>query len=318
MLKKTLILLVWVSAYVNADTVEETLQTVNIMQVSSGKLTSYQNFPSRFVKARNVHVWTPDGFSSEKKYDVLYVHDGQNQFDSNTTWNHQEWAIDEVAGELINNNKVRPFIVVAIDNTGELRWPEYMPQKAISYLDKSKVTTDDEIFQVKFLADNYLKFLVTELKPYIDSHYSVNTKAENTFLMGSSMGGLISMYAVSEYPEIFSGAACLSTHWLGVMPDSSLPMSEALISYVENHLPKADKHRFYFDHGTVDIDAYYPPLQKQVDKLMQAKGYDQSNWQSHIFEGANHSENSWRKRLHIPLQFLFAKEATLVTLNKHN
>ena len=310
MLNKALCFLVLISLTALADAKEKSIETIKLMQVVSGELTSYQNFPSQFIKPRNIHVWTPDSYSAEKQYDVLYVHDGQNQFDSKTTWNQQEWGIDDVAGELINSDKVRPFIVVAIDNGGDLRWQEYMPKKAIDYLDRTRIAQDDGIFQVDYLADKYLKFLVTELKPFIDRQYAVNTRAENTFLMGSSMGGLISMYAVSEYPEVFAGAACISTHWLGVMPDSTLPMSKALIKYVDHHLPKAGNHSFYFDHGTVDIDSYYPPLQKQVDQLMKLKGYSQSNWQTQVFEGENHSENAWQKRLHIPLQFLFANKSS--------
>lgn len=156
-------------------------------------------------------------------------------------------------------------------------------------------------------SDNYLKFIVNELKPYIDSHYSTLPDRANTFVMGSSMGGLISMYAISEYPEIFGGAACLSTHWPGVTPDKGDIASAGFMQYMEKKLPSPDTHRMYFDIGTATLDQYYPPYQKQADEIMRKKGFDKSNWMSKVFEGESHTEIAWNKRLHIPLTFLFGK-----------
>lgn len=281
-------------------------------QVSQGSLQRLENFPSKLVPPRHIDIWLPAGFSPATKYAVLYMHDGQMLFDGNSTWNKQEWRVDETAQALINSGKVRPFIVVGVHNADQNRHAEYFPQRPFQSLPaatQQKLYQADrqpgqKLFQRKVYSDAYLKFLVTELKPYIDSHFPVLTDSANTFVMGSSMGGLISMYAISEYPQVFGGAACLSTHWPGIFPDKENPVPAAFLSYMQNHLPKTSQHQVYFDHGDQTLDAHYPPLQRQVDQLMQQLHYPPALWQSRFFPGADHSEQAWAKRLDIPLQFL--------------
>jgi enterochelin esterase-like enzyme len=153
-------------------------------------------------------------------------------------------------------------------------------------------------------ADNYLKFIVQELKPYIDSHFSVQSDHKNTFIAGSSMGGLISWYALCEYPNIFGGAACLSTHWPGSFTVKNNPVPSALLRYLEAHLPPAGDHLLYFDCGDQTLDGLYPDIQRKVDILMAAKGYDTDNWNTRYFPGEGHSERAWSKRFFLPLIFL--------------
>lgn len=274
------------------------------MQVSSGKLDVYAEFTSKYVNTRTVRVWLPNGYSRKKKYAVLYMHDGQMLFDAKVSWNKQEWQVDEVASRLMQQNKTRPFIVVGIDNGGALRHNEYFPEKAMTYIPLNKNNKNHPFLAHDLRADNYLTFLVKELKPYIDKNYSVYSDKANTFVMGSSMGGLISMYAISEYPDTFGGAACISTHWPGINPEESFPVAEGFYRYMKEHLPLPNDHKLYFDHGTETLDKFYPPLQAEVDKIIKAKGYTEKNWQSLSFEGANHSEESWASRLDVPLLFL--------------
>jgi enterochelin esterase-like enzyme len=126
--------------------------------------------------------------------------------------------------------------------------------------------------------------------------------------MGSSMGGLISIYAISEYPDVFGGAACLSTHWPGIFSLHDNPIPEAFYAYLDEHLPNPKTHKIYFDFGTETLDAMYAPLQAKVDTIMRDKGYSAANWKTMRFEGAAHTESAWQNRLHIPLQFLFEKK----------
>ncbi|MEO0687125.1 MAG: esterase-like activity of phytase family protein, partial [Cyanobacteria bacterium J06649_11] len=107
------------------------------------------------------------------------------------------------------------------------------------YVDGSPVVTTLAGLDFVLNGDNYLKFIVEELKPIIDKKYAVHTDRSHTFVMGSSMGGLMSMYAISEYPNIFGGAACISTHWVGAMPMDNNPFPEAIFSYMESNFPKA-------------------------------------------------------------------------------
>ncbi len=159
----------------------------------------------------------------------------------------------------------------------------------------------------KFNGDNYLKFIVEELKPEIDNAYSVFTDKENTFVMGSSMGGLMSMYAISEYPNVFGGAACVSTHWVGAAPREDNPLPEGIFKYMEANLPKAGSHKLYFDYGNKTLDQHYPQYASRVDEILKAKGYSETNSKNLFFEGTDHSESSWNKRLDQPLTFLLGK-----------
>lgn len=284
-------------------------------KVTSGTIQRFEKFKSQFIEGRNVEVWLPDGYSKDEKYAVLYMHDGQMLFDAESTWNKQAWEVDEVAGKLISENKARKFIVVGIWNIPEKRHPEYFPQKpyeSLTQIQKDTITAQlqkagriKEVF--KPYSDLYLKFLVTELKPFIDKTFSTKKDAANTFISGSSMGGLISLYAICEYPKVFGGAACISTHWPGTFSSIKNPIPNAFIRYLKNNLPNPKTHKIYFDCGDQTLDALYKPLQEKVDAVMAAKGFTEKNWVTKFFPGENHSEASWQKRLDIPLEFLLKK-----------
>lgn len=290
-------------------------QTNQLPKVAAGRIVRIENFPSRYVEARNVDVWLPEGYSSKKKYPVLYMHDGQMLFDSAINWNHQEWQVDETVGKLIKEKKVRPFIVVAIFNTGTKRHCDYFPQKPFETFTpqrqdsiyKANRTNGNSIFSGKIHSDDYLKFIVNELKPFIDSAYSTLKNKQHTFIAGSSMGGLISMYAICEYPNVFGGAACLSTHWPGIFTLENNPIPDSFLSYLKNNLPSPKKHKLYFDHGTKTLDAMYDQFQKRADQIITDGGYTSANFMTKVFGGDDHSEKAWAKRFDIPLQFLLKK-----------
>ncbi len=287
-----------------------------IPNVSTGHIVRLDNFPSRFVPARNIDIWLPDRYDPGQKYAVVYMHDGQMLFDSTMTWNRQEWGVDEIAGRLIAENRIRPCIIVGIWNGGAARHSEYFPQKPFyslpepyrdSLIDFAKRNEITPLFSGEVQSDHYLKFMVSELKPYIDSAFSTHSNRENTFIAGSSMGGLISLYAICEYPRVFGGAACLSTHWTGIFTSENNPVPEAFTDYVKKNLPSPKNHKIYFDHGTETIDSMYEPFQLQVDETMRKKGYTDRNWKTLKFEGEDHSERAWNKRLDIPLVFLLGR-----------
>jgi enterochelin esterase-like enzyme len=123
--------------------------------------------------------------------------------------------------------------------------------------------------------------------------------------MGSSMGGLMSMYAMTEYPDVFGSASCISTHWPGATPQPNNPYAEAIFTYMETNLPSSENHRIYFDFGNKTLDQYYPQYAPRVDAILKAKGYTDANSKNLFFEGTDHSETSWNKRLDQPLVFLF-------------
>jgi len=291
------------------------LTHAQLPKVVAGSIKRIENFASHYVNARNIDVWLPEDYNDNKKYAVLYMQDGQGLYDADITWNHQSWEVDDVMTKLVREHKIKDVIVVGIWNGQSLRHSEYFPQKPfenLTTIEKDSINAQLQrasrskgAFQP--ISDNYLKFLVTELKPFIDKNYSTYTNKENTFIAGSSMGALISMYAICEYPDIFGGAACLSTHWPGSFTVDNNPVPNAFSNYIKDNLPNPKHHKIYFDYGDQTLDALYPPLQHNVDIVMKNKGYSKKNWMTQFFPGANHSELSWNKRLDIPIVFLLSK-----------
>jgi predicted alpha/beta superfamily hydrolase len=267
---------------------------------ATGSIVRHETFASRLVAPRNVDVWLPPDYATDPavRYPVIYMHDGENLFDASDAKFGVEWGIDEVMTGLVAAGEVRPAIIVGIWSLGAGRYAEYMPQKAAPPGEIDfRVPSKPVLTGRQLVSDQYLDFLVTELKPFIDSTYRTLPGRDDTFVMGSSMGGLISAYAVAEFPGVFGAAACVSTHW---------PAGDGVvIDYLADHLPDPASHRFYFDFGTATLDALYEPYQRRMDEVMRQAGYTEGeNWLTLKFDGAEHNETSWRRRAHLPLTFL--------------
>lgn len=258
----------------------------------------YSPFPSANIPPRRVDVWLPPGGSPAAPCPVLYMHDGQNLFDPALAYGGVTWGVAEALTRLIAEELVPPMIVVGIWNNGDGRWQEYLPQRPFAHNTPIQLLPQDEPkLSGPIHSDAYLRFLTNELKPFIDATYPTQPDRAHTYLMGSSMGGLISLYGLCEYPHIFGSAACLSTHW---------PAGNgAVIGYMQQHLPPPGVHKLYFDYGTETLDATYEPYQQQADAVMAQAGYTAGqDWLTRKFPGADHSEQAWQARVHIPLQFL--------------
>lgn len=272
----------------------------------------HNNFESTFVAPRNIEVWLPKEYQEQttRRFPVLYMHDGQNVFNAATSYGGVAWEADSTAAAMIADGRIEPIIIVAIWNSPK-RFQEYCPEKPISQAPadvQEFMNSMRKDYQKELIADEYLKFIVKELKPFIDNNYRTHKDAHNTSICGSSMGGLISMYAIAEYPKVFGQAACVSTHWpLGYNNDNPA-VSGVLKNYLNKNLPSPATHRIYFDHGTATLDALYEVHQNDVDAIMVEHGYREGvNWVTRKFEGAIHSESAWRDRFDIILSFLYAK-----------
>ena len=277
-----------------------------VPQVSTGRLEFYPEFQSKHITPRNVTVWLPEGYQVGEPCDVLYMHDGQMLFDATTTWNHQEWQVDEVMGRLIAEGKVRRCIVVGVDNTRN-RLNDYFPSRCYEKVPEGEREGVD-VSQYK--GDEYLRFLVEEVKPFIDNRYKPLTTRDHTFVMGSSMGGLISLYALCNYPEVFGGAACMSTHLSLNFFDPKFKSelwAEGLRDYVKEHLPSANSALLYMDGGTVELDDTYRPYQNKLNAVISGLGWDSAHFVYYLFEGHKHMETYWAERLDQPFVFLLKK-----------
>lgn len=276
--------------------------------VASGRVVRMQE-KSRFVPPHTVDVWLPPGYPAQAPYAVLYMFDGQMLFDATQTWNHQSWRAADTATKLIREGRTRPFIIVGIWNAGDRRESEYYPQKvwrSLARVQRERARAMDLKLPTEPYSDAYLRFLVKELKPRIDERFRVAGDAADTAVMGSSMGGLMAMYAISEYPRVFGAAGCLSTHWPGtaLKPRAGNPSPDAFVAYLRAHAPAPAGHRVYFDHGTATLDAMYAPTQQRVDSLFRARGYTEADFHSLVSPGAAHTEAAWAARLDRPMTFL--------------
>ena len=297
---------------------------MSVAPAGGGRFVDYDDFQSALVAPRRVRVWLPPEYDqSRQSFAVLYMQDGQNLFHPPSPMAKGAWEVDRHLLALRRANAIRPTIVVAVWNTGGNRAREYGPQAPIESLPtalRRTVVPNGSTGDTAPLADAYARFLATELKPFIDAQYRTRPGRDDSFVMGSSMGGLISLYTLSAYPGVFGAAGCLSTHWVittnyaafseqfapGASGDPRVEqMAAAYRDWLRAHLPAAGRHRLYFDHGTQGLDGLYGPLQQKVDVLVAAKGYRPDiDWTTRVFPGAPHDESAWRERLAIPLTFL--------------
>ena len=237
----------------------------------------------------------------ERRYPVIYMHDGQNLFDPSTSFGGVDWGVDETMTRMIEAGELRPAIVVGIWNTPKRR-EEYMPQRAVTGPVPMNIVGAADLVPGDIVSDRYVEFLVQELKPYIDANYRTLPGRADTIVMGSSMGGLVSQYAMSRYPEVYGAAGCVSTHW----PAGN---GIALDDFAAN-LPDPATHRYWFDYGTETLDSTYEPYQLRADQILRAGGYVEGvNWVTRKYPGAEHSEKSWRLRVAEPLEFLLGRPA---------
>ena len=152
-------------------------QKKSALTVSYGMVQRIHDCNSKYLPNRTVDVWLPDDFRRDNDYKVLYMHDGQMLFDTSITWNKQEWGVDETIGKLLNEGKIHNTIVVGIHNGDDSRRSEYWPQKPFQSLDstyQNYLLNDAErskgvplFFNKQVSSDNYLKYIVEELKPFI-------------------------------------------------------------------------------------------------------------------------------------------------------
>ncbi len=276
-----------------------------------GRIERLENFASRHVAARHIDVWLPANFSTTKRYQVLYMHDGQNIVDGRFNMTKNSWQADVAITRLVEAGRIKDTIIVGIWNHAPERYAEYFPEKVLA-LASERVRREYvvEASNGTSRADAYLRFIVEELKPAIDRKYPTRPGPEHTFVIGSSMGGLIAIYAMCEYPQVFGGAAGLSTHWVGKpsswgverVRNAALPL--AAMTYLSQKLPAPETHRLYTDRGDDWLDSLYAPAHRFVGEVLRERSYTASNAMTRVFDGAGHSEADWAARLEVPLLFL--------------
>lgn len=245
---------------------------------------------------REVDIWLPPGYDDpSRRFPVLYMHDGQNLFDAADSDSGKAWRVDEVVTRLAAEGRAREAIVVGVWSSARRR-QDYMPSAPV----RNGNGGAPGVPSGRLRSDAYVDFLVGELKPSIDAQYRTLAGRGDTFVVGSSMGALVSLYATACHPDVFGGVGALSTHW---------PAGDGVvIDWLADHLPDPSTHRLYFDHGTRTLDADYAPYQSRMDAALRRHGYvDGDNWMSRVFAGDRHDEDAWHDRLPGALEFLLGR-----------
>lgn len=276
---------------------------------SPSEIRRHDKFTSVYVGPRSLDVYLPPGYSSDRgrDYPVLYMQDGQYMFYGDSMGWSQAWGIDSLMDTLIAAGRIAPAIVVGVGNT-ERRTLEYMPRKGVDHFPDSTRDYFTGIYTAPE-SDQYLKFLVEEVKPFIDSVYRTKPDPANTFIAGSAMGGLITIYAITEYPEIFGGAACLAVHWpLGPI-DRYPDAARAMVDVLGANLPDPATHRIYFDYWIQQEVSITEPYQNRMDQHMGARGYQQpANWETVMLDAPEIKMEYWKNELYRPLEFLLGRK----------
>lgn len=253
-------------------------------------------------KSRNIKIMLPGTYSSgTASYPVLYMHDGQNIFAPGGTYG--SWDVEVAYQELADAYKINEIIIVGMDNTDD-RMSEYTDTVDSTYGGGN--------------GDNYIKMIKYELIPHINSKYRTKTGPENTAIMGSSLGGLISFYAGWNYSDTFGMAGCVSSSfWWD---------DQNLLKSIVNYSGAKKNVKFWVDagnaegddttdtgspnwvanNGATDMaeDAYY-----MANRLVELGWVNESDVMLDIDYNGGHNEAAWRGRVHKPLLFFFKKSA---------
>lgn len=231
-------------------------------------------------KERIIYVYLPENYKdSMQRYPVLYMQDGQNLFDQSRSYSG-EWEVDETLDRLGLANEL-DLIVVGIDHGGQERIDEYSPWALNGHPSKLQ-------------GDAYIKFIVQNLKPYIDQNYRTLTNRENTGIMGSSLGGLISFYAALQYPETFGKAGVFSPSFELVDDSDSFAVEKGDIQ----------GSRIYFLSGDQESEHMVSRMEETIELLI-SSGFPTKNIRSKITENGEHNEKLWRAEFETAVKWLF-------------
>ncbi|HEY6435132.1 MAG TPA: alpha/beta hydrolase-fold protein [Ignavibacteriaceae bacterium] len=251
-------------------------------KISKGKVSVIGNVQyhreifSRILDSkRDFFVWLPAGYDNNplKRYPVLYMHDGQNLIDPKTSFAGKDWQVDETVTRLIKEHKIKEIIIIGIHNTKE---------RLEEYSDTEK-------------GSKYTRFLIEDLKPYVDLKYRTLADNKNTAIIGSSMGGLASFLIAWKHPEVFSMAGCMSS--------SFYYNDDKVFKMIDEYKGPKKQIKFYIDHGEDGLIRG----QKMYCKLTQL-GYVIGTDVDYFYaRGAEHNESEWAKRIERPLIFFFGK-----------
>jgi predicted alpha/beta superfamily hydrolase len=270
---------------------------------ATGRFLEFEHVAADGLPEQRLTVWLPPGYDAgARRYPVLYMHDGHNLFDPAKSNFNKIWAADKAMLAAMASGRVQPHIIVGIWAPGAARYRQYLPQDIYRNASPSLRRQMDAMAQGPVVSNAYLAWLAGPLKQWVDDRFRTLTGRDSTAIAGSSMGGLMSCYAFLQRPDIYGRAACVSSHWPAIDPREVGVTSEELQALWDQWfvagLGKPDGRRLWMDHGTATLDAYYGPYQQRIDARFTLAGWRRGvDWESRVYDGAEHEENAWAARL---------------------
>ena len=262
-----------------------------------GTLVYWPDVESDFLgPSRHVEVWLPPGYEddADRRYPVIYMHDGQNLFDPRIANTGVDWGVDEAMMRGAEAGAFGPAIVVGAWSTAE-RFDEYSPWHD---------------------APRYARFLIEELMPRVNREFRTLTGPGDTFVMGSSMGGLLSFYLVTNHPDVFGACGCVSSHFAlseaaiaefsGTGPGKADP-TPYIVRDIAAGATVPDGARYYFDWGTETLDETYEVDHRPVRDWLLGQGLvEGEDFLMRGYDGHAHTEAAWRARVGDQLDWMLA------------
>jgi predicted alpha/beta superfamily hydrolase len=264
------------------------------VEAATGDLRLHE-FRSRiFRNTRFLRVWLPPAYDSPenagRRYPVLYLNDGQNLFESSTSFTGVEWQVDETAERLIDDGVIAPMIIVGMDNAGKDRIREYMPHRSLQPM------------MLRVQGNRYPDFLMKEVMPFVARNYRVASGPENTGLGGSSLGALIALYTATVRPGVI-GRLLVESPSLWASNRQMIKDSRQTQRWPE---------RVFLASGTAeagreDRDQSVVDDVRELAAILRRAGLDERRLELVVDEGATHHESAWARRFPEALTFLFGK-----------
>lgn len=276
-----------------------------------GRLIEYERVEAAGLPPQRLTIWLPPGYDSlDKRYPVLYMHDGHNLFELKNSNFNKIWAADKAMLKVAAEQGIEPRIIVGVWAPGKDRFRQYLPRPAYDAAPPALKAKMDEMAGGPVISDAYLAWLAGPLKTWVDASFRTRPGRADTAIAGSSMGGLMSCYAMAARPDVYGQAACVSSHWPAIGPDTVKGFNPETLAvwtgFFDKTLGAPAGRRIWMDHGTGTLDAFYAPYQEPIDAEFAKLGWQRgSDFESKVYPGAEHEENAWAVRLPEIFAWLF-------------
>ncbi len=283
------------------------------LAADGGRLIEYERVEAAGLPPQRLTIWLPPGYdTSNARYPVVYMHDGHNLFDLKHSNFNKIWAADKAMLKAVAEQGIEPRIIVGIWAPGKDRFRQYLPRPVHDAAPPALRAKMDEMTGGPVISDAYLAWLAGPLKTWVDASFRTRPGREDTAIAGSSMGGLMSCYAIAARPDVYGQAACISSHWPAIGPATVEGFNADTLSvwtgFFDMTLGAPAGRRVWMDHGTATLDAFYAPYQEPIDAEFVKLGWQRgSDFESRVYPGAEHEENAWAARLPEIFAWLFRR-----------